>query len=336
MPDTAAGGVPGAGACAVALDGPGQEVAAGLACADPLRPASRPGGVAIIDGGLATHIEALGEDIDHALWSARCLVSNPKVIQQAHGDYYAAGAHVAITSSYQAHIGGFKELGLGEADALAAVQRSVQLARQASPPGGVVAGSVGSYGASLHDGAEYNGNFKGMGEAGLVDWHRPRVLALIEAGCDILACETLPSVAEARALVTLLREVKFPAWLTFACKSGTEIGSGELFSEAVAVAGACEYVVGVGVNCTHPSFVDSLVPICRAGLPEGRHVIVYPNSGEVWCGDTHSWKTGTATADASFCSMAERWRSLGASCIGGCCRTSPATIRGLAKAFSGQ
>mmetsp|Transcript_66765 Transcript_66765/g.169251 ORF Transcript_66765/g.169251 Transcript_66765/m.169251 type:complete len:346 (-) Transcript_66765:32-1069(-) len=250
-----------------------------LACKDPLAQ-PKPGSMVVLDGGLATHIEALGEDIDHSLWSARCLLSNPKVIRQAHADYYGAGAKVAITASYQAHLGGFRELGLGEAEAAAAVKKSVELAREAAPADGIVAGSVGSYGASLHNGAEYTGEFPGMDEAKLVDWHRPRVKSLIEAKCDILACETIPCLLEARALVTLLSEVQFPAWVTFSCKSGIEVCSGESFKECVAVVGDCEYVVGAGVNCTQPNFVSDLVATCRETLPAEKHVVVYPNSGE--------------------------------------------------------
>jgi len=290
----------------------------------------------LLDGGLATHIEALGEDIDHSLWSARCLVSNPGVIRRAHEDYYGAGARVAITASYQAHLDGFRELGLGPAEAAEAVKRSVALAREVAPPGGVVAGSVGSYGASLHNGAEYTGEYPGMDEAKLLEWHRPRVQSLIEAGCDVLACETIPCLMEARALVALLREVKFPAWVTFSCRSGTEVCSGEPFRDCVAIVGECEYVTGAGVNCTHPSFVAELVATCRETLPKEKHVIVYPNSGEEWCGETHTWKSGTATADAAFVDMARDWVARGADCVGGCCRTSPSTIRALASAFSAK
>jgi len=304
-----------------------------LACKDPLAQPT-PGSVMVLDGGLSTHMEALGEDIDHALWSARCLTTNPKAIRQAHADFYGAGARVATTASYQAHFGGFRELGLSEEEASAAVRKSVELAREAAPAGGIVAGSIGSYGASLHNGAEYSGDFPGMDEAKLVDWHRPRAKSLIEAKCDILACETIPSLMEARALVTLLKELQHPAWVTFSCKSGTEVGSGESFKECVATVGDCEYVVGAGVNCSNPEFVSDLVAICRATLPAEKHVVVYPNSGEVWCGETHTWKSGTATADAAFVNLAKDWAKRGADCIGGCCRTTPETIKALKAAFA--
>lgn len=53
----------------------------------------------------------------------------------------------------------------------------------------------------------------------LVDWHRPQMASLIEAGVDMLAVETIPSLPEAEAILTLLEE--FPtskAYFTFSCK----------------------------------------------------------------------------------------------------------------------
>lgn len=55
------------------------------------------------------------------------------------------------------------------------------------------------------------------------EWHRPRIEALVEAGVDILALETIPCQEEAEMLVDLLRE--FPhikAWLAFSCKVSEE------------------------------------------------------------------------------------------------------------------
>lgn len=52
-----------------------------------------------------------------------------------------------------------------------------------------------------------------------MDWHRPQVAALVEAGVDMLAVETIPSLKEAEAILRLLKE--FPAakaYVTFSCK----------------------------------------------------------------------------------------------------------------------
>ncbi|KAJ6412289.1 hypothetical protein OIU84_005364 [Salix udensis] len=39
------------------------------------------GGVAIIDGGLATELERYGADLNDPLWSAKCLLTSPHLIR---------------------------------------------------------------------------------------------------------------------------------------------------------------------------------------------------------------------------------------------------------------
>lgn len=54
------------------------------------------------------------------------------------------------------------------------------------------------------------------------EWHRPRIQALVEAGVDLLALETIPCQEEAEMLCELLRDYpNIKAWLSFSCKVGT-------------------------------------------------------------------------------------------------------------------
>src|SRR5262245_63702072 len=85
-------------------------------------------GTLVIDGGLATELEARGADLDDPLWSARLLIEDPDLIRQVHHAYYAAGADVAITASYQASFPGLARRGLSESEAGKLMVRSVQLA----------------------------------------------------------------------------------------------------------------------------------------------------------------------------------------------------------------
>ena len=54
----------------------------------------------------------------------------------------------------------------------------------------------------------------------LIEWHRPRLLALLEAGVDYLALETFPALLEARAILKLLHDhaPNVPSWISFSCK----------------------------------------------------------------------------------------------------------------------
>ena len=85
----------------------------------------------------------------------------------------------------------------------------------------MVAGSIGPYGACKADMSEYNGNYvDSMNEEDLIQWHRPRLVALLQAGVDYLAFETFPALLEARAILKLLKQEApdIPAWISFSCK----------------------------------------------------------------------------------------------------------------------
>ncbi|GAA3145854.1 hypothetical protein GCM10020001_081160 [Nonomuraea salmonea] len=128
----------------------------------------------VLDGGLATQLESLGADLRDELWSARLLLEEPELIRRAHACYFAAGADVATTASYQATLPGFERRGLGAGEAERLLRLSVKLAAQARDEHGrgLVAASVGPYGAYLANGAEYTGDYD-LDEDGLYAWHRP-------------------------------------------------------------------------------------------------------------------------------------------------------------------
>ena len=149
----------------------------------------------LLDGAMATELEARGCNLADSLWSAKVLVDNPELIREVHLDYFRAGAQVAITASYQATPAGFAARGLDEAQSKALIGKSVELARKAreaylaeNPQAGtlLVAGSVGPYGAFLADGSEYRGDYVRSREE-FQAFHRPRVEALLDAGADLLA-----------------------------------------------------------------------------------------------------------------------------------------------------
>lgn len=276
----------------------------------------------VLDGGLATHLETLGADLRDDLWSARLLVEDPGLIRRVHADYFAAGADVATTASYQASMPGFVKRGMSEAQAERLIRLSVELAAQARDEagGGLVAASVGPYGAYLANGAEYTGDYD-LDEDGLAAWHLPRWEILASSGADLLACETIPSIAEARALSRLLKLTpSVKAWISFSCRDGAHINDGTPIAEAAAVFTGNPQVVAVGVNCTAPRHLPALIGELTE-LP----IVVYPNSGETWDAAQRRWK-GLADP-VEYGEAAGQWQAAGASMVGGCCRTTPEHIK---------
>jgi homocysteine S-methyltransferase len=293
----------------------------------------------VIDGALATELERRGCDLNDSLWSAKILLEQPEKIKQVHYDYFKAGADCAITASYQATLAGFMKRGLSKEQALALIQKSVQLAIDARDEFWAdernrigrlqpfVAASVGPYGAFLADGSEYRGHY-GLSQTQLMDFHRPRMQALIEARPEILACETIPSLLEAQALIKLLEEFQsIEAWISFSCRDEAHVSEGQRLEECVRLVEASPYVAAVGVNCTSPKYIPALIR--EAKNATSKPILVYPNSGESYDADSNDWD-GHPVYE-SFGVEAKHWLHAGARMIGGCCRTTPEDIHAIAQ-----
>lgn len=286
-----------------------------------------PDGSVLLDGGLATELEARGNDLSDPLWSARLLADAPRDIAAVHAAFFRAGARIATTASYQASFEGFAARGFDRRETAGLLRRSVELAKAARDESGgaglLVAASIGPYGAALADGSEYRGRY-GLSVAALARWHRPRLEILADAGADLLACETVPDVDEAQALVELVRSVGKPAWLSYTI-DGDRTRAGQPLADAFAVAAGVDEIVAIGVNCCAPG--DVLPAIARAAAV-GKPVIVYPNSGERWDALRHTW-IGPSRFSAQ---LAKQWTAAGARIVGGCCRVGPAAIAEIRRA----
>jgi homocysteine S-methyltransferase len=300
----------------------------------PVEVAERLGAGLLLDGGLATELEARGADLRDALWSARLLLDEPDLIRQAHRAYFAAGAQVAITATYQASYEGFARRGLDRSETARLLQWAVFLAREAADEAGgeaIVAASVGPYGASLADGPEYTGDYGDIDAAGLADWHRPRLEVLLAAGPDVLAVETIPSIAEAEAIVTVLAEhPEVQAWVSFSCRDEVRLSDGTPFTAAVELVASSPQVVAAGVNCTPPTYVPALL---RSAADAGVPLLAYPNAGDTWDAVAKVWLTTGERPDLAAGALA--WRGAGATTVGGCCGVGPADISAMAAALSG-
>ena len=308
---------------------------------DEFRDLVAEGGSLIIDGALATELEARGHDLNHPLWSAKVLKDEPDSIKQVHLDYYLAGADISITATYQASIQGLRDfLGMDEHQSCDIIKRSVELAQQAREEAHVrgvsrerrllIAGSVGPYGAFLADGSEYHGNYERT-SAEFRAFHKPRIQALVEADVDLLAIETIPKYEEIEALLDLLRD-EFPtgvAWLSCTLMDPQHLSDGIHIEEVLKLVNLHrDRVVAVGVNCVPADIAfEALQNMKRHSVMP---LLCYPNSGETWDAKTKTWSGVKPDATDAACQILA-WQAAGATLIGGCCRTGPSYIRKIAR-----
>lgn len=290
----------------------------------------------VLDGAFGTELARRGFDTNDELWSAKALFEKPELVEAVHRDYYEAGADVSTSASYQATVEGFEKKGFTREQAKELIVRSVRLVQQARDafwqqtekragrPQPLAAASVGPYGAYLADGSEYRGDYKAS-RAELADFHAERLAILVAAEPGILACETLPLLDEARAILEdLHRYPDMGAWISFSCKDPEHTCGGDDVADCARLLDRESQVAAIGVNCTAPQYVADLIHNIRAHTE--KPVVVYPNTGETCDAVTKTWH-GSPTP---YRDLVRQWYEAGARLIGGCCRTTPDDIRGIA------
>ncbi|XP_047536467.1 translin-associated factor X-interacting protein 1-like [Vanessa atalanta] len=307
-----------------------------------------PNKVYVLDGGFSSQISrhvGISADGD-PLWSARFLRTNPEDVVKTHLDFIRAGADVISTNTYQASISGFvKHLGVTEQEGYELIRLAVDLAKRARdiysqecqendiPHRSIlIAGSVGPYGAYLHDGSEYTGTYADKTpEDAMREWHKPRMDTLVSSGVDLLALETIPCQKEALVLVDMLKQ--YPnrkAWISLSCKDDRNLAHGENFQST---ARKCwnsnpEQLIAVGTNCCSPKIVANLMRDLSEGLDISIPIVTYPNSGEKY-NPKSGWEK-KEECESLDCFVHE-WLDLNVKFIGGCCRTYAEDITQIIK-----
>jgi homocysteine S-methyltransferase len=271
----------------------------------------------LLDGGLATALEDLGNTFTSELWTGELLKSAPDQIRDAHAAFVKAGAEIIITSTYQVSFPGCISKGWTHDEVVDALKLSVQLARDAKSP--LVAASIGPYGAFLADGSEYRGNYEAS-EDEIREFHKERLEILIATQPDYLAIETIPEIREAKVLLQLLKNLNntIPVWIAFSCKDELRLSSGEYLKDAAKLSKelGADYV---GINCTSPELVAGLLESAKEYGP----FVVYPNAGRTW--NEKLKRLEGATVKLSDRHI-QQWVNCGATIIGGCCGIGPKEI----------
>ena len=286
------------------------------------------GEVVILDGGLGTELERRGHRDLGRLWSSALVKQNPDALREVHRDFLLAGADVIATATYQASVPTLLACGHDFASASRLLQSAVDLAideRNASAPESLVAASIGPFGAHLADGSEYTGAYA-ITDDELHAFQVERWKILVDSPADILACETMPSLADVRVCARLLRETPDRwGWISLMCRDAGHLADGTPLNEVLTVLADVPNLAAVGANCIPPSIGAAIIDTFRAHTDHP--LIVYANASNAWnceMGRPHDELGAEAFADES-----RAWREHGARLIGGCCKTTPEHVRRL-------
>lgn len=291
----------------------------------------------VLDGSMAAALKEQGIDSTGELWTAQALSDNIEAVYDAHYSYLAAGAQMILTNTYQANLQAFEKAGHSKQQAENLVGMAVLVAQKArddyeeqTGKHALVAASIGPYGAYLADGSEYRGDYL-LNDAQYLNFHLPRLTAVLAQAPDCLALETQPKLSEPLALLRWLEKnvPQMPVYVSFTLRDEMTLSDGTELKRAVAAISKFEQVFAIGVNCIVPELVSGALKVMRQATT--KKLIVYPNLGAQYDPETKTWAKSEQQLD--FTQLTEKWYQAGASIIGGCCMTTSPQISQIATYF---
>jgi S-methylmethionine-dependent homocysteine/selenocysteine methylase len=287
--------------------------------------------VVLLDGGLGQELVHRAGDRPTPLWSTQVMVDHPGLVAEVHRDFYAAGAMVATCNTYAVHHDRLAGTPM-EGQYAALIEMALSEAEAARPEGLRIAGSIGpliaSYRPDIHPAFDVAMPLYAECAAALA----PRV--------DFIICETVASLAHARAVLAGAVGCGVPVWLSVTVDDtdGRKLRSGEPVAEvcSVAVEGGAAALLA---NCSAPEAMpDAIAGLLGAGLPVGAYANGFTRITKEFLGHKPTVDALTARRDLSpeaYARMALGWVDQGATIVGGCCEVGPAHIAALAAALRG-
>lgn len=333
--------------------------------------------VRILDGGMGRELARIGAPFRQPEWSALALLEGPDWVERAHRNFVEAGAEIITTNSYALvpfHLGEsrWRDEALRLADLAGRIARRVADDPGDAPaltaaPGGappapriLVAGSLppafGSYRPDLFDDAQADALYAPL-VRGLLPW------------VDVWLCETLSSVAEARAAMRSVEMTGRVMWVSFTLDDALHGGAARLRSGepvADAVREVAPRTGAVMFNCSQPEVMAAALEEAAASLPApaqppprmpsplpdlfdglvppvgspghpvlGVYANAFPPQRTDAAANTDILRLRDDLTPARYAQFAEGWRARGASILGGCCGVTPDHVAALRAALAG-
>ncbi|MFV2002657.1 MAG: homocysteine S-methyltransferase family protein [Paracoccaceae bacterium] len=289
--------------------------------------------ITLLDGGIGQELIKRARDAPTPLWSTRVMLDHPGLARSVHADYFTAGATIATTNTYALHRDRFAGTGLQDSfNTLFSLALSEAIAARKAHGSGKIAGSIGPLGASYRP-----------------DIHPPHddavaryteVAALLAPSVNFIICETIASLAHARAALQGALTAGPPVWLSVTVddEDGSRLRSGEPVADVVDIAG--DGASALLANCSAPeAMAAALAELGKSGLPFGAYANGFEQITKDFLQDKPTVATLSARRDlspASYGNFVMGWVAQGASIVGGCCEVGPAHIRELAQRLRGD
>jgi len=253
-------------------------------------------------------------------------IKRPDIIRQVHADYFDAGADVVTANTYGASQPKLKKMG-ADRDFERINREGVRLAKSVCGPGQYVAADMGAMGDLLAPAGPVS--FEEMKDA-----FAAQARILDDEGVDLFLVETVFDLNAGLCAVQAIQSVSDkPVFCTLTFKD-TPRGFFTIFGNAPEHSMkilADQGVAAVGANCSLGS-TDMVRLAAQIRKCIDIPVIIQPNAGMPRATDDN--QVSYPETDDRFVANMSRIRDLGVEIIGGCCGTTPETIRKLRKAMT--
>ena len=285
--------------------------------------------ITLLPGGLGQELLARSETQPTGLWATRFLIDDPDLVKELHRDYFLAGAEIATTNSYAIHRDRLAPFGIE--DRFVELHRlacQIAVSAQQEHGSGLVAGSMGPTGRS------YRPDLAPPAEEAAELY--AEIARLQEPYVDLILCETMSSVEQARGAVMGALAANKPVWLavTVDDKNGTKLRSGEPLTEIIPLITEFK-LAALLVNCSAPEAVDQAIPLlANRGVPIGAYANGFVEIAKDFLlqgATVEILEKRSNLEPKTYADFVDGWIKQGATIVGGCCEVGPAHVAELAK-----
>lgn len=288
--------------------------------------------ITILDGSMGQELVKRGIAPPSPLWGLSVMMSTPEIVSAIHNDYFAAGAEIATTNTYNAHRDRLANNGIeNQFEPINVLACGLAVRARDKAGRGQVAGSLGPLGASYRPDL-----MPSVDEAASLYEEIARVQAPF---VDLYICETMSSIDQAKSALMGAGTFGKPVWVAISVKDedGTKLRSGEPVEDILAV--VADYAPdALLVNCSTPEAVTTaLEKLSSCAVPLGAYANGFTKITEGFLGHNPTVAALAARTDlgpADYADFAAKWIGSGATLIGGCCEVGPAHIEELSRRFA--
>jgi len=275
----------------------------------------------LLDGAMGGELQRRGFAKDDSIWSGFALVNHPDEVTKVHDEYLAAGADVIITSNY-----GVVPVMLakeGMENRLAELTKlsvaCAETARQKSGRSEVeIAGSLPPLEMSYRPDMVQNEEIMCQSYQAITHALAP--------GVDLFITETLSTIREARAAARAVAGYDKPFWLSMSLDKAADgtLRGGKGMQELVAA--LADFRVDAFLfNCCSVEAISVALPIMRqqTDKPIGAYANAFGRMPEKYVMGQTGLGMREDLSAGEYLILAQAWRDMGATIIGGCCGIGP-------------